>query len=1199
MSIFDVFPRRKPSGAETAASAGEAKPVGEEQRERISKQNLARLQSISAEFKVASANADGGFVSAFEAVGKFFLESPQFTATDWIAARNSCDELLTIIRQLMGDTDRLEKLESMGFEIAQLEALRRTVEEIKTRGFQYDSIYSTTEDKVELSNQLVILHEQQKVLTENIPKLISEIKAVRQSAPLLDENLNISEAKRWLSEAGSFFSTNANVVSAVHSAAEESVTLQTAITTTFQATDQLGAYVTPAARQDWAALNAVGNQTTELVQEFDLVENDVVELAHAMNFLVDNEQLLGLFALLAKDLLIPTELGKEKLVAAIQLVKKDILPLLRLYEDKKNDLPQEVRVLVESVLDQTYLKVKEKATKYLVDVLLADNTYQIAYPLFAPSPGSYSEAIDEAMAQTAASTLSTLEEKQDNILSREALAYNSIDAPTDPDVVLPAELLDAVRDGLKLELEARVDPAKQHLTNLIDQRRAVELQDRSIQELKDRLTGRMNNIMRNPVMRFSVQTDGIKDTLDPIDNELVEYKKLEVFRGREVDLAKLELDVLLFKYTYIKRAIHEHLAADENKSANHSFYYSASYDETIDDKGFKRLNSLALQLNTLAGKPEFSAVISNYPAEMREDLKIFSREYNLRRVIFFAERSMESRIFGEATSVEQGASRTFPLQAPEIFPTHEQFIEVVQGSSPIIPTELSFPGERRYSREIDPKRAVQLRDFSKEDGYVANESRITAHGEIMRLLDLLYSDRLYMEYKNALDARGGVMSPIEQRVLMQLKGFFKEMHISTNKYELPALILEVSKLLSPSLSTTELEIKQTWYFHTMLLNHAMLNPGESPRLDDKIYKANQWFTYVTSTEMQGVAVSTIKEQLAFFGLSDPNKVARTPGDPPGKNFFFEREGVPESELSRAKNIAEKIGFFLEGGSNLGGVELREMLLEMLEHDYQERLVAAKTPEEKKKVKNYKWLANLPLVVLRKNPISRFNLKEAGGVKHKPTFRVLPMPLQMMLFKDVPPPGWAGKRKLEVFVKRWGVAGSGLEPAPVTAADYFDEKGQIQYELIPWDKIVSGGELNQYYNNLKNLENFRAQIQEPPSDALISRTELAKGNNDAKYAAAMIPEKGLEVLAGRYHPDVIFWQWTVTRIFARCIYLISSETKNLREINTKLWQVADVVGSDTVEAIQKSLTKLFGSSENAERMREGVAKQLETLFKLQR
>ncbi len=1215
MSIFEKISRkfnRQPERPTT--SVDQSKPVGAETRESSSKQSLTKLSVDTERFEAASANPDGQFATAFNSLANTFLALPQFTAVDWIAVCDQCDKLLTCVNGVMDSSAKLDSLERVSFDLSQLEALRRRIEETKRRSYQLDPIFTTSDEKIPLASQLIILSEQQQVVQQKIPVILEKIALLRNRAPALDKNFSHDLAENWLTEVGNLISTNENIIDAIGYAVRELKVLNLSIGSGVGKAESSGEYLSPAVRQDWELLHNTQQSVESKVEEFNTAKHELADFVQNVNFLLENDQITAIFEKLERDLPIPHSTDRARMVDAINLVNADIIPLIRQYDGAKANLPNAAKTAIDRLLGPTYTRLKAKATDYLVSVLLSDDTFKRIYPDFNVSKNSYAEAIGGALKGKSSNSLSALRKKLANLEASELRSYDSINNPADAALQLPAELLDSVTNGLRVELDKTAAPAKQRLIDLINEKQEAELQKTSEMDLQSEFLQKMNEIMGNPVMRFSIQRDLIKAALDPLDRMLAAYRQKGETGISEAQLNKLEVDIIVFKYKYTKRAIHEHLAADELKSGNHTFYFSADYDQTISDQGFKSLETYALQLDRFVTVPSLRSTVADLQKKIEQDSEIFKREYDLRRTIFFAERSMESKIFGEATSFSEGASRTFPQQAPEIFPTHDQFIEVVRG----IPAEmglqagqleeLSFPGEKRYGRVIATNENVKLRDFNSEDLYIKTESLVTAHGEIMRLLDLLYSDRLYSTYEKALKTRGGNATAQELQTLGSLKGFFKEMHISTKKYTIPSVILEVSRLLSPTLQATELEIKQTWYFHTMLLNHAMLNPGESPKCDDQIYKAAHWLTYALSTIGQGVSLATLKEQLAFWGIPDPEKVARPdrPTDVPGKNYYFEAEGIPPEELVRPETFAEKIGFALTGESRRGGPELRDILIELFNENFHERIARAKTPEERKNVHSFEWLANLPLVVLHKNPISRFNEKDVdGNTVHAPTFRVLPMPMQLMVFKDTPTTEWKERKKrkeirsAEIYIKRWGFSGAQMDRAPVTAADFFDDEGLIRYEMIPWEDIVAGGELNQYYNNLKNLERFRKQIQEKPSDALLTREELAVSNNDAKYAAILIPEKGLEVLVGRFKADTVFWQWTVAKIFARCIYLISSETKDLRDIKHKLWQVADVVGSDTIEVLQEALTKLFGTAEAAERTREGIAEQLKKLFILQR
>lgn len=705
----------------------------------------------------------------------------------------------------------------------------------------------------------------------------------------------------------------------------------------------------------------------------------------------------------------------------------------------------------------------------------------------------------------------------------------------------------------------------------------------------------------------------IQDVVGP--NIQPAYDALKQINVSESDKEILRQEVLLFDYRQTKRIIDFSLTTSEvNSSENQQWFTSALYDSRVKGEfGFGRLEKVQKEIERQVTS---GIATPNLASEIARDRNRFENEINFRRLVFVAEQSVESNIW--QSKGETDPVRKYPTQNPSIFIKQEDIPKVVLPSEALAnDAKLRFPGEAQYNYELPAQNRNIVRQPNFNHIEVTESFTPTLHGEIMRMLDWLYSDRMAGKYREALNPAllAGTVSlddpistspdaPSHRKFLSLLKGYFKIMHQETRKDEIQVVIQQCAKVIS-GLDVSQAQVRHAWYMHTLFCNQSMLIPGKSPFTNDAIYKGNQALTYLTSGILGGTTPASIWEVGYYFGVDFQGlaKVKVNHGGheteveiPPTYNLLDDvgRVDTKIGHLPKAETWPEKIGYGISGvRTHEDATSARDKIREAL----------SETPE----LSEFLYLADPPLV---KIPPSEFG-----------TLPIIPTVLQFMQFENesyFPPkidPA-TGKPYVDPVthqplthdpitgapydaktqkVIRWA-SNPGKIPPPVNATDYLDSDGNILYELVPWNKVTNATDINSWYNNGTNINKLYNIFMGPPSGDLLDRNNLPKEQNETKYAAAFFPVLGPEVAADNFNAEKVFRRITVVHVFSRCITLLAQDKIQLHELIHKLHGLNEVIGHNAVNAIDKSLTKAFGQAEDLQRLRENYLKEMQEFLK---
>lgn len=696
----------------------------------------------------------------------------------------------------------------------------------------------------------------------------------------------------------------------------------------------------------------------------------------------------------------------------------------------------------------------------------------------------------------------------------------------------------------------------------------VELAGKNIELKKQELTDLLIDIEQRPPVSLEVNEDRLDLRLGPLYTRLDDLKR----DLSASEFADFEGQVLLCDWRETKRAIFERVYSDEMDLKNSDFYYATSsasqscgWDVIIGgERGYGRLRNL---IRRVSQNPS----ISGLNAEMQRDYDRYTKELGFRRKVFFAEQKLEPLIFGFGNQ-DDDASRDFPSQVPEIFIDMDSFPTAINPSGALSADErIKVENELVYNRQLSA-RADTIRDFAHPDHFVdIPDFTPTAHGEAMRLIDLLYANKLHTRITRAIAAAGRTPSPDEAKLIAEVNGYYRTIHVGKNKNAIPEIINQASKIICQH-EILPYEVRQAWLFHAMLLNQSMLIPASSPRTNDQIYKANQWAEYVVAGTEGGTTPASIFESVCLFRLQDVREAG-------GKRFVLENVGrYNTSDLTPSRNFTQWVAHKLTPLPDAGNTRsTREKILENLDHQG---------------VVGFDFLADLPLVIL---PESDFG-----------THQVIPLPLQYMIFNDPTsplPPLRAG----ETRVRRWPIGTitnpSGTvettQPPPVTAADYVNSDGDIMYELIPWSDVLRDTGIENLYNNGKNIKKLYKLISSGPIESSLNPADLAGEQNDVKYAASFFPVWGQEVSCGRYDSAKVWRRITVAHVFSRALTLLTIDKKSLSEVKTTISYLSTAIGADSVRAIDIALDAAFGNMENAQETTQLVMDQIVAKLTIQK
>ncbi len=780
---------------------------------------------------------------------------------------------------------------------------------------------------------------------------------------------------------------------------------------------------------------------------------------------------------------------------------------------------------------------------------------------------------------TAETTISALERFHQRINDQEA----RVNSASNPDLYTFFDDLHALVDAA-IE-KVRQDEATQTSSPLVSVDEEIELEEPTDQpytpqpeasppavdletetQLRQEIDDELDRIKQLGPVTLEVMTDRLAERLSKL------YGLLDRIRafGQDTEYFSLESRVLLCDYVETKRAIEHRMQDDELDLKNSNFYFqdsaatqSSGWDIVIaGERGFGRLN-------LIEKKASQNPVLSLKRDAIKLDNAAFQRTLSFRRRVFFAEQKLEPMIFGFGDQ-KTDSTRQFPQQTPEIFITEQDFSIAIHPRNGHDPDpDLQPDNEKAYVRDL-PSRADSIRDFSSPDGFVNLPDFIpTTHGEVMRILDDLYKNKLHKMLKDKIIAEGRTPNQEEQQLIILLDNYYKSLHISSYKNNLHTVISRTAMLLY-GYDISPLEVRQAWLFHSMLLHQSMMIPGKSPFTNDSLFKANQWLDYVSQGVIGGTTPASILESICLFRKYDPN----LPPAADGKHYVLDNIGRYDMRrMKEPDGIVERIGFRLANLPDASHTSsARNKILTAL---------------GEKDLTDFEFLANLPLVLLHQNP--------------QGNYQVIPMPLQYMIFRDPDTSRYsANPTQLanETPVMRWPEQ-PGYIPPPITAADFVNTDGRIMYEYIPWDLVLPSNGIEKWYNNGKNITRLYEMFSHAPGDSVLDVNKLPIEQNEVKYAASFFPVWGLEVSAGRFRAENVFRRITIVHVFSRCLTLLAVDKVKLKEVKEKLSYLTTAIGEDAVKAITVALDASFGTVENAQEMTELIAQQVEGVFKYQR
>ena len=821
----------------------------------------------------------------------------------------------------------------------------------------------------------------------------------------------------------------------------------------------------------------------------------------------------------------------------------------------------------------------------------------------------------------------------DQLLIAEQAVKTEVFSNSDPDLATEIDgshISGLLLDAYKADWHSRIEIVKG----------AVDHKENTSNTIGD-LRRKIRTLEKTSPIEFSTESDELGHTIGAVYDLF--HKIRDAGELSAEVLRDLEKDVLLFDYRYTKRAIDHRMSRNEDESSDSQFYFKENYAKVIVGWGFRRLEQVQYRLAELnQGGPEFKKLLDDIgavepgmtvdvvispgqPPVKKElppgDLLRFKKEIGARRLVFFSEQTLEPLIFG-AGDVGANAQRNFPDQTPEVFIDQAMLGSLIKDVTNLTANvELLFPGEdgRKYNREL-PSLVTQVKEvkFDTPGVLAEGEFKPTMRGEVMRLLDLLYGNRLHKVYRRAYeekkaDRKNGsgpyagktdsefkVIDASENAFISRLDGFYRTMHISANKYDIPMVIQRASDMildLPKGEAITSHEAKQTWIIHTLLCRQSELVPESSPALNDSIYKAQQWLAYLVqgSTDVRTTAASYWTSLVLFRTLNPQN-----PND--SFNILNLVGKIDPSELNKlpeAHNYAQQLGHWLAGvrttrdGESVY-VKMKRALIHLSHQKHSAQHVATAHGNQTE----YDYMLE-PLAVIPRN--------RYGSVM------TIPSILGYMQIDDGDNlnPEVKPIKSGEKQVLRWKKVGA-MTPPPVTAADYvgyFDrytyaetvasgtppivKEAPVQlWENTPFDKILPGTWITDYFNNGANIKKLYALMTAASNDKLLDPQTLSVEQNDAKYAASFFPVLGPEVSNGRYDGKKVYNRITIKRVIGMCISLLASDAIDLHKLLVKIDDIAETIGQDPANAIKAIQDAGFGQSEAAQRDLAALNKQIQ-------
>ena len=658
--------------------------------------------------------------------------------------------------------------------------------------------------------------------------------------------------------------------------------------------------------------------------------------------------------------------------------------------------------------------------------------------------------------------------------------------------------------------------------------------DLGTEKLVVELEQKITNLETSPSAIMTQETDRLE-----IDSRDI-YAILNLLKNKlpETEYKALELKVLLFDYRMTKRVLHFTLQRIEMSEGAFKNFIGNYKDEVFNTRIYNRVDRLIQRMKS-GGYPGVDPLFID---AVNADFNRAKSEAEQRMDVFMTEQSLTNQIWWNGETGET-AARGIPGGAGNFFAVYQKTIaDIVHPSKKVTTDErLRFAEEAELNIAL-PRRLEKMHDFKNPEKKITVPLTPTTSGEIMRLLDKLYANKL----PGAND-------------------FYKTMHITANRVLIPRIIKKAfdAKYADKGITITEEQVKRVFYLHTLFMNHSMLLSG-SPNISDTGFYANRLPQYALGETKQGVAGYYLPTLLMFVGKFDADAVSAD--NPGGRRYIFDIIGrVDTSMLPEPHTAAEYLAKWTTPIQNMSSTSYRRKMHDALHHHHK--------PGKPK----YDFLADAPLVVLHKNDFG--------------SHQFFPLPLQFMVFSD-PSATYKLKRPGEIRVKRWQEPGSDKVCKPITAADYVNENGEIMYEMIPWEQVVDKkATLLDWYNQGKNILNFlnlfRAEATEIPPGP-----KLAKEKKDLKYGAVFVPTLGLEALVGRIDGDKLFDRVLMMRTLGQSLYALQGGSFN--NLEHKLTNLSPALDTDDVEAIIVALKAAVGQAESAEEGARLLMEQIENL-----
>lgn len=622
----------------------------------------------------------------------------------------------------------------------------------------------------------------------------------------------------------------------------------------------------------------------------------------------------------------------------------------------------------------------------------------------------------------------------------------------------------------------------------------------------------------------------------------------------ESEYKALELSVLLFDYRMTKRILHFTVQSHEWSEVSYRNFTGDYKQEVFTTRIYSRAERLIQRVES----GEYAEIDDDFIQMMKADFDRAKNEAETRMDIFMTEQSLTDVIWWNGSTGET-AKRGIPGGAGNFFFVYQNTIDGVVKPSKKITSDARL----RFKEEVElnvnlPRRIERIRNFKDPEKHVAAPFTPSVNGEIMRLLDKLYANKL-------------PGAPAD---------FYKTMHITSNRVLIPGIIKEAFDEMyrgktdkdGNPITVSEKQVKRVFYLHTLFLNHSMLLPS-SPGISDTAYYANQLPKYAIGETKQGVATYDLLTLLLFVGKFDANQVDDSLDrrgkrkNPKGKRHIFDIVGrVDKTKLPQAHTFAQQIARVITPVQGLDATSFREKMLDALHASHSD---------------SYNFLADAPFITLHKNSFGYHQF--------------FPLPLQFMVFEDKTAT-YAKDRDAEIRVKRWEKPGSTEKCAPITAADYVNDKGEILYESIPWNEVLGRrATLLDWYNNGENILNFLNLYRAEATGDIPSGPKLAAEKKKLKYGAPFVPVLGLEAMVGRIDGDKLFDRVLMLRTLGQAIYMLIGE-KTLHDVEHRLTGLAPALTAADVEAISIMLKSAYGSAESAEEFSKLLMEQIENVGK---